>query len=62
MGCTFKAEMMLPRPFYEDIVSSKTPTRNFKEFLTSKGGFFSESAMCFSSLQISPKKYSKKLS
>ena len=28
----------------------------------SKGGFFSESAICFSNLPISQKKYSKKLS
>ena len=28
--------------------------------LSSRGGFFSESAMCFSNLQISKKKYSKK--
>ena len=32
-----------------------------KSWLSTKGGFFSESAICFSNLQISQKKYSKKL-
>ena len=31
-----------------------------KIFFHPKGGFFSESAICFSNLQISKKKYSKK--
>ena len=45
----------------KQLVSSIVPNLN-NEYAFAKGGFFSESVIRFSNLQISKKKYSKKLS
>ena len=56
----------LPKGSQPSKTRFKCPVNNCSSFMRgekiSKGGFFSESAICFLDLQISKKKYSKKLS